>query len=108
MDCSECISWSLVSNKTVVDINLTNNIYCGDEGAEEQWTWVQRCVDVVVCVVCEIEELPCTVSFGQALAEMLEINRTITHLNLQSWLIGVEDIKAQRIDFGRSGSGVAF
>ena len=53
----------------------------------------------------------CTVSFGQALqalAEMLKINRTMTHLNLQRCGIGVEGIKAQRIDFLCGGSGEAF
>ena len=59
-------------------------------------------------VVCEIEEVPCTVAFRQELAEMLEINRTITHLNLQECAIGVKGIKAQRIDFLRGGSGEAF
>ena len=59
-------------------------------------------------VVCEIEELPCTVAFCQELAEMLKTNRTITHLNLQLCSIGVKGIKAQRIDFLRSGSGDAF
>ena len=59
----------------------------------------RRCVDVVVGVVCEIEALPCTVLFRQALAEMLSTNRTLTHLNLQSCTIGVKGIKAQRIDF---------
>ena len=49
----------------------------------------------------------CTVSFGQALAEMLKINRTLTHLNLQRCGIGVEGIKAQRIDFLCGASGEA-
>ena len=52
--------------------------------------------------------LPCTVAFHQELAEMLKTNRTIAHLNLQNCGIGVEDIKAQRIDFLRGGSGEAF
>ena len=68
------------------------------------WTWVQ----VVVGVVCEIEELRCTVSFRQELAEMLKINRTMTHLNLQGCSIGVKGIKAQPIDFLRGGFGEAF
>ena len=59
-------------------------------------------------VVCEIEALPCTVAFRQELAEMLNTNRTITHLNLQLCPIGVKGIKAQRIDFVRGGSGEAF
>ena len=59
-------------------------------------------------VVCEIEALPCTVSFGQELAEMLKINRTIRHLNLQCCRIGVNGIKAQRIDLLRGGFGEAF
>ena len=67
-----------------------------------------RGVDVVMGVVCEIEELPCTVAFRQALAEMLKTNRTVTHLNLQRCSIGVKGIKAQRIDFLRGGSGEAF
>ena len=57
---------------------------------------------------CEIEELPCTVAFCQDLAEMLKINRTMTHLNLRNCDIRVEGIKAQRIDFLRGGSGEAF
>ena len=67
-----------------------------------------RWVDVVVGVVFEIGALPCTVWFRQELAEMLKINRTITHLNLQYCYIGVEGIKAQRIEFVRAGSGEAF
>ena len=59
-------------------------------------------------VVCEIEELHCTVAFRQALAEMLKINRTMTHLNLQCCCIRVKGIKAQRIDFVLGGSGDAF
>ena len=59
-------------------------------------------------VVCEIEELPCTVAFRQEFAEMLKINRTITHLNLLACHIGLKGIKAQRIDFVRGGSGEAF
>ena len=55
---------------------------------------------------CE-SSLPCTVSFRQELAEMLKINRTLTHLNLERCRIGVEGIKAQRIDFVRGGSGEA-
>ena len=65
-------------------------------------------VDVVVGVVCEIEALPCTVAFRQELAEMLKINRTIAHLNLENCGIGLKGIKAQRIDFLRGGSGEAF
>ena len=59
-------------------------------------------------VVCEIEALPGTVAFRQELAEMLKINRTITHLNLQGCDIRVKGIKAQRIDCVRGGSGEAF
>ena len=59
-------------------------------------------------VVCEIEEVPCTVAFRQALGEMLKINRTIAHLNLQLCEIRVEGIKAQRIGFLRGGFGEAF
>ena len=62
----------------------------------------------MVRVVCEIEALPCTVSFGQELAEMLKSNPTITHLNLEDCSIGVKGIKAQRIDFLRGGFGEAF
>ena len=39
---------------------------------------------------------------------MLKINRTIRHLNLEQCGIGVEGIKAQRIEFVRGGSGEAF
>ena len=39
---------------------------------------------------------------------MLKINRTFRHLNLQDCGIGVEGIKAQRIDFVRGGFGEAF
>jgi len=38
---------------------------------------------------------------------MLTTNRTITRLNLERCFIGVEGIKAQRIDFVRGGSGEA-
>ena len=56
----------------------------------------------------KFEGLPCTVSFGQGLAEMLKTNRTITRLNLENCFIGVEGIKAQWIDFLRGGSGEVF
>ena len=62
----------------------------------------------MVGVVCEIEALHCTVAFRQELAEMLKINRTVTHLNLQQCQIGAKGVKAQRIDFLRGGSGEAF
>ena len=62
----------------------------------------------MVGVVCEVEALPCTVAFRQDLAEMLKINRTVTHLNLQGCNIGAKGIKAQRIDFLRGGFGEAF
>ena len=59
-------------------------------------------------VVCEIEELPCTVAFRQEFAEMLKMNCIVTHLNLRHCCIGVKGIKAQRIDCVRGGSGEAF
>ena len=62
----------------------------------------------MVGVELEIEELPCTVPFRQALAEMLKTNRTITHLNLEDCRIGVKGIKAKRIDFVPGVFGEAF
>ena len=62
----------------------------------------------MVGVVCEIEALPGTVAFRQELAEMLKMNRTIAHLNLQGCDIGLKGIEAQRIDFLRGGFGEAF
>ena len=37
----QALATALKSNHTVVDINLSNNWFCDDDGAKVRWTWVQ-------------------------------------------------------------------
>eukprot|EP00434_Breviolum_minutum_P040250 symbB.v1.2.035759.t2/scaffold4892.1/size33355/2 len=101
----QALATALQSNKTVVDINLTRNNYCGDEGAKElaEMLKTNRTITVLNLEYCGIRvegikalatALKCGGLGSKELAEMLKINRTIRHLNLEQCGIGVEGIKA--------------